>query len=95
MSEMGDFYRELKEENREKRIGQLAARVNEIIKWCNDNEVQCCGITSYQLRVTDMGRKVDIYPLSFKYHDIGENIRGKIKFKLSIKEWLEKEFGND
>jgi hypothetical protein len=64
--------------------------LDKLEKWCKANPVSFYHVTDYQIRVTKGTRKLDLFPKTGKYHDIGSNKRGFVEERVA--EFLDKFF---
>lgn len=92
MSEMGDDYRAYNEHMKAKRRARQVWQTDKMKKWCKENGVSFKEIQPYQLRAYNRTVTIDIFPQSYKYHDLKNNKRGKFK---DLKKFLNDKFKND
>jgi hypothetical protein len=72
MSDMGEIYNEMKEEQKERRAKRLPGRTAEILSLKNDGfDVE--QLTEYQFRING---RLDLFPTHNRYHDTRKNVRG-------------------
>ena len=76
-----DDFREHRKEQKKRRAERLPRRIELIMK-LKDFGFTVEALTEYQYRVSrpeKLYRKIDIYPIHLRYHDINKNKRGQIK----------------
>jgi len=76
MADMGDFWREIKQKTRARKDFAERTALEFLTAWCSENNCELKIIQDYQFRLTKEYTVIDIFPQSFKYHDITFNQRG-------------------
>jgi hypothetical protein len=77
MGEIGDLYREIRDEIRERKNVKQARVLQFMLFWCDENHAELKVIAPWQMRVTKSFTIIDVFPQTFKYHDITFNQRGQ------------------
>jgi hypothetical protein len=70
MSEMGDMWRELKEESKLHRHSKQEWSKELLAEWCEWNIVEMKEIAAWQIRLTKESKRIDIYPQRQRYFDL-------------------------
>jgi hypothetical protein len=81
-------YREAQQKRRAERLPRRTKLINDLSNY--GFRVQ--RITDYQFRVTKAGskKKIDIYPIHLRFHDIKSGIRGQIPGEKKLREFITK-----
>jgi hypothetical protein len=83
MSQTGEEYTSYKEQwslrNKERRAINNVA----VVAWCERNSVKFAFINDWQIRIANQDKSIDIFTQSKRYHNITDNVRGKIAGKIT------------
>src|SRR4051812_2438965 len=90
MGDMVEVFRMMREYNRLRNRTKESDAKMLIYAWTGVYGYEVKEIQDYQLRIIGNDKKVDIFPINQKYHDITNNIRGRYK---KLEQFLNKHFG--
>ena len=89
MSDIGDVYRAMRDEQRERRAARLPIRTDEILA-LQDAGFTVRKLTDYQFRVNEA---VDLYPIHRRYHFLKSHRRGQYRNALAFVQGIFREGG--
>lgn len=76
MSDMGDMYRAMRERKRANKETKRLAELERLDAYIAGTYVKAELLEDWHVRLTGNGKRIDIFPLTRKYHIIATNKRG-------------------